>query len=640
MLRALLLAFILSACASAQTFVGTGTLTAGASSGGGGGGGADIVPAFTCRAFGQTADAGGTLNIKYATPMTCWATATTVEGVAVNDAGWVPEVYFEWDWDDATLGTVSRGGLTRDLGASVGVVAAHAFLPSAFAETCNGGTNSLHTVTLTVRALVSGERQSAAASLNVCVENPATTWPTPVAFCDDADCSNDTFSNVVNPGTPSHGGNGTALHTILDYCDNNGSQRILVEGGVTFTTGTDVTISGANRCLIESYGTGNAKFKFTSTAGTHSIIPNQTTGYVLMDVTFAGNGDDNHGLITPTTTDKGYFALINTDMSSTAGEEMANFTVANSAVTVVEAYWIKAAFDYGRNAIAATSTYLRCQYCGWVGGSLTASQSHTIRLANWNHVAIDAMLFSNIEKAHAGDTLVRLMHDCGTVAACTDNLQSGPAAITRGEFTANDTASKPFQVCLDGHAAGEPTNCVDTDVIANVFRYDATTGVDQFFTLETTGHASSGSHRWRFIQNAFDITAEDSTTSRFVTANGATDQLAFIGNVIVDTGSATSARVLANGSSSVIDVAKNNACFDAGNLCDMFTGLVESADNVEASTNPFSVSPGQFAAFDFTDVTIANGSAFDDVGVLPPYLTDVAGGACDSLYDTGPYCTP
>ena len=618
----------------ALALTASGNYSTGLGSGGGSGGGSAVVAAINCRSFGSTASGGGTLNIKYGDPVVCWATSSTVNGIQINVGGWVPEAFVSWNWDDDSLGTVSRGGITVDLGKGEGIVAAHAFLPSTFAETCNGGTNSQHVITGTVYARDAGTLANDGDSITVCVENPATTHSTPVAFCDDSDCSND----LGVPAGTVHGGNGTDLATILDYCDNNGTERVLLEGGVTFSTGTDVTISGANRCLIESYGTGKARMKFTSVAGTHSIIKNSTTPYVINNVEFAGVGDDNHGLIVPTSTDNGYFAILNSNVSTTAGEEFSNFTVANSAVTVVEAYWIKSIFDKSLTSASSTSTYLRCQYCAWVGGTLSASRSHILRLAQWNHVAIDAMDMSNLDYAHTADHLITLRHDCGSVASCTVFTNTGPAAITRNKFLANDTATVPIQFCKDGNGDGEPTQCWDVDVMHNISAWDTTTGVDFFYLLSggttTVGvlNSSSADKRFRFIGNMHDLSAQGSTVSRMVSVDqtNGTDDLAFIGNVLVSQISDPDPRQMVNGSS-FIDVAKNNVCWTSnagGSDCDMFQSFVESSDNVEVenATDPFDGTgglPGTFASFVATDLRItSSNTTLKGLGVISTCPTD------------------
>lgn len=625
--------------------------------GGGGGGGANVTAAIDCRSFGQTASDGGTLNIKYATPMMCWGTDSVVSGVAVNGSGWVPETWFSWDWDDNSLGTVARGGLTVDLGKSIGMVAAHAFKPTSYAETCNGGTNSSHTVTLTVYSIVGGLRESDSASLTVCVEDPATTWPNPVAYCNDADCSNDSFTNVVNPGTPSNGGNLTDLATILDKCDSNGATgRILVEGGVTFTTASKPTVGGQS-CLVESYGTGNATLHFTATTTGHAIQVEDAAGcagYRMNDLTFAGGGAST-GLIggadSGGSANRGCYVLIDSHTSTTPGEEFGYLSVVDPAGTGVqtEGYYFK--FDYTNtpsNGIA--QFYIAGDYTAFVGGEISGvngnvNAEHNMRLPQWNYVVIDSTLLKDQQWDQPGPgatakSLLTMRQDCGGTSSCPNHASASFYAITRSEFIIHPDGTDPIEQCTSG-SGSEQTKCYDGDILENAFKSETTgVGADQYIHFQGGGSAGNEQKRIRLMQNAVDLSGLASTNSRFFTI-GSADDVAVIGNVIVDTAAAGTARVMGSGSTQ-LDIVRDNGCFDAGNLCDMFPSFAEDTTcNPEVTSNPFSVSPGQYTAFDLTDVTIANGSAFDDACSTPtPYPSDVVAGACDSLYDVGPYCTP
>jgi hypothetical protein len=579
----------------------------------------------------------------------CWATDSTVSGVRVNDSGWVPEVWFDWNWDDNSLGTVVRGGIIVDLGKSIGLVAAHAFKPTVYAESCGGGTNSLHTVTLTVYSVVGVARESASATMSVCVENPATTWPNPVAYCDDADCSNDSFTGVTNPGTPTHGGNGTALQTILAECASV-SKRVLLEGGVRFTTGSNQIVMGANRCLIESYGTGNAELAFTYT-GSNSLITVSSAnraGVVFNDLTFVGPGGGFGRLIAGHISGgpgQGVYALIDSGVSQTVGEEFLALTIADPAGFQIqsEGYYFRFTFD--TQVGDQTQFFIWGEYTAIVGSELSGqnvANNNLIRLPQWNHVVIDANRLQD-DESH----IMTLRQDCGGAASCTEWASAEIAAITRNEMLAQSKdasctlCTEPIEMCTSGSGTGEPTKCYDIDILANSMTWDRTpTDVDEFITLQGGAAAGTEIKRVRVMQNALDISAQDSTNSRMLSI-GPADDIALIGNVIVDTGAFTTSRVMSNGSTQ-LDVVKNNGCFDAGNHCDMFPSFAEDTTcNPEVTSNPFSVSPGTLANFDFTDVTPTNGGAFDDKCTSPtPYPTDVAGNACDSLYDVGPYCVP
>lgn len=605
----------------------SGGASSGGASSGGTGGSTSVVAAIECRSFGQTAKTGGSLLLKYATPISCWATGSTVGGAQVNEAGFVPEVFFDWDWDDSSLGSVTRGGIPVDLGKSVGLVAAHAFQPSTFSEACGGGQNSLHTVKLTVTALVNGVRQSDTATLSVCVENPATTWPKPVAFCNDSDCSNDPG---VPPGTV-HGGNGTDLATILRYCETHGSQRVLLKGGVTFSTASANLAVGGSSCLIESYGTGRAKLKFTSASSNAAIVASNAAcaGYRLRNLTFAGSGSGPR--IIGGGANTGCYALIEGNVSMAPGDEFSALSVVDPPGNAVqsEGYYFK--FDYTKQADSGLpAVFLYGNYTAFVGGEIsgidTAPQNneHNMRFPQWQKVVIDAMRLADQE---AGRHLIALRQDCGGATSCPNSPSASVFAITRNELRAA-VATTPVQVCTAGSGSSEQTKCYDGDLIRNLGLWASAQGGQHFFFFESGGSPGSEVRRIRAIQNAIDLSALDSSTMNVAFRSGGTlDQVAFLGNVVYHAGGNKTWSISNLGSPSV--VAKNNVCYESGaGKCDLFPALTESADNRALSVDAFDAAPGEpasLANFGFPELRIGTASALRSAGVLDPVTSDVEG---------------
>ena len=628
---------------SAKMRYGMGGGGGGSGGGGGGSGGgssANITVNFDCRSFGQTVavveGTPGTLNIKYATPMMCWATASTVSGVNVNDAGWVPEVWFDWNWDDNSLGTVSRGGLTVDLGVSVGLVAAHAFRPSTYAESCNGGTNSSHTVRLTVSSVVGGLRESDSATLTVCVEDPATTWPNPVAYCDDADCSNDSFTGVVNPGTPTHGGNGTDLATILNNCDST-SNRLLVEGGVTFSTGSTGITVGAQSCLVESYGGSKARLKFTSTSTSSSAISaNACAGYRLHNLTLVGSGSGPRVITAQANT--GCFVFLDADASATVGEEFSSMsTVDPSPSLMSEGYYFLS--DYTTHTGGNNSFFIYGRYMAFVGSDIGATGEHIIRLPQWDHIVIDAMYLHNQQP---GKDLLALRQDCGGPSSCPNSAFASVLAVTRNQMLSTVAGASPIQFCAPGSGTAEPTKCYDGDFIRNLMAYEGDTGLDWFMEFPTTvaGHEVK---RMRFIQNAMSGDALHGSVARIFHAGvGAYNNFAAIGNVIVNTTQNGSTSYGIASGSTVWDVVKNNVCYEnKATTCDIFPSFSESADNQSETADPFDGAagqPGAYAALVWPDMLITSGNvALKGQGVITAYPADIEGESIpqSSDYDAG-----
>lgn len=600
--------------------------------------GTAVAAAIDCRSFGVTATDGGTLNIKYGQPMMCWASRSTVNGTAVNDAGWVPEVWFDWNWDDASLGSVTRGGVSMDLGKSIGVVAAHAFRPTTFAETCNGGTNSSHTVTLTVYAMVAGARASNSKSLTVCVENPATTWPNPVAYCDDADCSNDTFSNVTNPGTPTHGGNGTAVNTILAGCASS-SQRILVEGGVTFSTGSTAIAVGANYCLVESYGTGKALFHFTSTSATSAAISANNAacgGFVMNEINVRGSGSGPRFIVGGN--GRGCYAMIDVDSTNVAGEEFSGWTVSASTQ---ESETYNFLVDYGQQGSLGTSQYYQYgDYVAFVGGSLTGVKpEHNMRLPQWHHVVVDATLFDDQTTTPTRRNIIRFAQDCGLSDPCPNSPNANTLALTRNEIRANGDGTTPVQICNSGSGSSESTKCYDGDILRNL-SYDEQTVVasrDYFYRFEA-GLAGNARERFRVGQNLCDLSGyEGGTDQSCFAATGAVDKIAFFGNVVwrgTATGSPGACTIF-NGNPATFTSRNNVAAEDTAGSCTPFSGATEAATDLTFASEPFSGTPVDFAPTWAQFKVTADDAAIR--GVVGAYPTDVEEESAPqgSFYESG-----
>lgn len=591
-----------------------------------------VAARLDCRSFGQTATNGGTLNIDWATPMMCWATGSTVSGVAVNGAGWVPDVFFDWDWDDNSLGSVTRGGIPMDLGTSVGLVAAHAFKPTAFTESCNGGTNSLHTVKLTVSSVVNGVRESDTATLNVCVENPRTTWPAPVAFCDDANCADD-------PGVPAgavHGGNLPDLATILRYCDTNGSARVVLEGGVTFSTGSARISVGGQSCLIESYGSGKARMHFTSTSSSSPAISadnSRCAGYRLNNLEFAGSGAGPRLIAGSSGT--GCFALIDSKVSSRPGEELSSLTTADPSGNglIREAYYIK--FTYDHHVSGLNAIYIWGDYVAFVGGEISQTGEHMIRMPQWTYLVVDAMRFPNqVRSKH----ILAIRQQCqSTAPPCAAFAHSSQGTVSRSEFLGSADGAAPIQ--FNGNGGGTDMAVTDdVDVVRNSFAWAAPTAADQFILLDSPT-STSATNRFRFIQNALDMTMMNSSSAnRLVQSLARLDDFAFLGNVIYRSGG-TQVWTISNTPSTGVYAVKNNVCYENGSgRCDQFPGVAESADNISVAADPFDGAagePGTSASFGFDDLRITPSSVLANKGALDSIPRDMLGVARTGAPDVG-----
>ncbi len=660
-------------------------------------GGGSVDARFACRSFGQTvvATAGtpGNITIDYATPMMCWGYDSTVNSVNVNNTGWVPEVHFDWGWDDTSLGSVTRGGVSTDLGKSVGLVAAHAFRPLSF-STCGGGSGSNRVVSLTVRTPAFG---SSTAYLNVCVRNPSVTWPAPVAFCDDADCSND-------PGVPAgtvHGGNLTDLGTILRKCDvDNTPLRVVLKAGVTFTTPSDQLSVGEQNCLVESYGTGGAGkaiLHFTSTSGgSVAIDANHANcaGFRLNNVTFAGSGGAPI-LFGASVADTGCLGVVDSNVSETPGELFEAMALndpgpPNPNGVARELYFIK--FDYTKTDSTIPLVFLYSDYVAFVGGSILDANSnpeaeHNLRLPQWHYVVIDAMKFADQqycrqtnsgpgsescsqEGGQGAKELVTLRQDCGGSTSCPHSSDAAFFAITRSEFLAYNngvpsntsqvpgsgrfSGAVPIQVCTSGSGSGgEQTKCYDGDIIGNSFGFENDeASQDYYVRFSSGGSAGSETQRIRGFMNAIDESAMSTTSNggAQMFSLSAASQVALIGNVLASQSAHTSARLISSGGPSQIDIAKGNVCWENGAAsCNMFPNLTEdpvSNPSINSSTEPFDGAacaglPGTYASFFKSQLCIGASSPLEGVGDAPPWAIDLRDGdPCNAPYDAGLDCNP
>ena len=614
----------------------------------GGAGTGAIVANFSCKSFGQSVSDGGTLNISYKTPINCWGSASTVSGVAVNGTtgtageSFVPEVHFDWNWDDSSQGTASRTATAWDLGKAIGVTASHVYAPSTFAETCNGGANSLHTLTLTVTALVSGARASDSETLSVCVENPATTWPTPRAYCDDADCSNDTFTGVVNAGTPTHGGNGTALQTILAWCGANSSQRILVEN-ITWTA-TAAAALGLNSCLIESYGASKATFDFNVGADRMTL-----TGCAKMRISEVTiSGDDTNNMLLNASDGEGCVLFDDWNVSTTVGERLSG-VVHSGGQDLTELYFNNFDYEAGCSQGAGCTQnafFLQADNSAFINGKITASGEHSIRFPNWRYVVVDSMYLAMPGTHTAGKDLLALRQDCrndddATGLPCTDEASAHTVAVTRSEFRPADDGAVAVQLSHDGNSGLEGTQEFDLDFIGNVFaKVNDANSLPRVY-IDTDPANGFKLERLRFVRNAADLTWMDSSTeSALHKPRGGTDYY-IAGNALSCEGNCANPRSVVDGVIGGAAVVKNNVGYAVGGVFDLFPDYAESADNQEETADPFDrdgAAPGTDASFTFADVLITSGNtAIKGQGVVSAYPTDVEGESIpqSSDYDAG-----
>jgi len=585
---------------------------------GGGGGGSDVIAHIKCMYRGVEYADGDLIAMKYGDALMCWGAESMVNGNPVNPSGaggqtWTPIAFFDWDFGgDNGMGTVSRGGLTQDLGKAVGLVVATGFKPSTFAETCGGGgDNSLETIRLDLYTLAGSDD----ATIEVCTENPTTTWPTPVAFCDDANCANDAG---VPAGTVHGGDNTTPLHTILDYCDANGTELVLVEGGVTFTSGNVSIDVGGTRCRIASYGGSKAKFHFTNTSTSSTAIRvNSATcaGYALDGITFAGSGSAPRLINAGGVLGAGCYAIWDSNVSTTGGEELAALTINGSdwSQRGREMYYLK--FDYTKHNSGNAANFFYAEYVGFIGGTISGMQQHidaehNLRFAQWIGVVIDAMRLEGQQlQSQDEGILIALRQNCGSGDPCGNQADAHLATIARTELNADPGGTLPVQICAPGSGSPEATKCRDIDIVRVLGRHTGpSAGVDHFmeFANSATGHEVS---RVRVIQSAFDLTAiaTSSAGNRVAlmpsyTTQGVRDT-AWVGNVIAYQGTSIRAYGFTANSTATM---KNNVCWETGasSTCDPFPNASPDGSNVEveSATSPFTVTPGTHSNFDFPDL--------------------------------------
>jgi hypothetical protein len=216
-------------------------------------------------------------------------------------------------------------------------------------------------------------------------------------------------------------------------------------------------------------------------------------------------------------------------------------------------------------------------------------------------------------------------------------LSAGVAAITRSEFIADQESTFPFQICASGSGSDESTKCYDGDVLGNLFTWEGaqtpTASLDSFVNFHRGGAGVTGFERkrWRFALNAFGMTGMRAGTNKTAIANAAgagLDQVAIYGNAIYKpTISGSDAPSLFQANVTNFDSA-NNVCGETGSgSCDLFTGETETASDLNLSAIPWTVTPGDYTAFDFSDLVPSNNGALDGTGELDAIPTDIDGDA-------------
>ena len=632
--------------ANATGISATGTSWNKTTVGGGGGGGtsANIAAAINCRSFGQTASStessSGTLNIKYATPMMCWASATTVSGIAINSTGWVPNVFVSWNWDDGSLGTVNRAGINWDLGKSVGLIAAHAFKPSVYAESCNGGTNSLHVVTATISSVIAGVRESDSATMNVCVENPDVTWAGAKTIC-----YNDGTLGSGCPAGATDNGDATgsaALAAAIRKCETDGdTRRILFKGGVLYSTSSTNFSLGSQSCYIGTYGTGKAELNFTDASRGNTIFSMNTTcgGYRIDNVFISGTGDGNR-MTGGGQPDSGCIAFIDSGIPNTAGKALGSAMQSDptGAGLNQEFYFIK--FDYQQHGGYAPSQlnsfFIYGRYIAFVGTVVTKSGEHNIRFPQANFVVVDATYFDGATGGLTGRHLLAIRNDCGGTGSCPNSAFDDTIAVTRNEFRGDDIGSSLIEMLDDGSGTlTESAKTYDVDFIYNIFAKH-TSGSTPRSPIEIRGMGQCGCgeefKRVRLLYNALDAFSFDSSASRLLDipngpTNAGVNDMAFIGNVLSGTGDANSPIAVSNAGPANF-VANNNVCFEngSGSCGDIFPNITETGDNVTFISDPWDrdgIAPPTLDSFNWSAVLITHSSSLVGGAVTAARLTDI-----------------
>ena len=75
-------------------------------------------------------------------------------------------------------------------------------------------------------------------------------------------------------------------------------------------------------------------------------------------------------------------------------------------------------------------------------------------------------------------------------------------------------------------------------------------------------------------------------------------------------------------------LTRNNVCAENGaGSCDLYNSATEDATDLNRASTPWTVTPGTFTTFDFTDLIPTNAGPLDGAGTLDPIPTDVDGDA-------------
>lgn len=609
---------------------------------------------MTCRKLdGTQVTTGGSININYAEPIQCWSTGSVINGTAANGSGFVADAWFDWNFNDSSLGTVSRGGWTIDLGRMYGQSATHAFKPTSYVDSCGGGTNHLYTVTLTVYGLSGGSRISDAKSISVCVLNPDTVYAgtTTICYHDAAGLGSGCPVGALD------GGDITATAQVgLRKAELDGSpRRVLFKGGVTYSTGSTGLVVSNIASYVGSYGTGKATIKFTSTSGTSSAFSATgaaCAGYILDNLTFAGSGDAPRLFTAGQNT--GCLAVVDSGVSQVLTERFAAAFINDTSAgltTSRDLHFIKFDFDQSNRGLA--QFFIWGSYVSFVGGTIRGIQNnvgeHNIRFPQWDHVVIAAMLLDDQDDGHENITM---RQDCGGTASCTHFAFAQYATFDRNEVNQESCqgacpqggGTTAIQFLASGSGGAEQTKNYDVDIIGLVLKKSPPAdSKPQFSITMNTTSAGGEAKRFRFWYNAVDaemyVASSDALNDR--EAGPLLDDFAYFGNVVWG-GTATGNHGIA-GYNGTNFTAKNNLCVETGaGSCTLFSakaascpgstcGIILPSDPWDGSAGV--PSPGD--AFNVTQlqITTAN-TVLRGTGVITAAPVDLFG---NSLPGSGGY---
>lgn len=655
MIRRALLIVLALAALTAFPFPGPGR----APWGGGGGGGGGVVASLTCRRLdGTEVSTGGTITLHYAEPLTCRSVGSTINGVPVNDTGFVADAWFTWNFNDSSLGTVTRGGWVIDLGTMYGHSATHAFKPTSFADSCGGGTNHAYNVSLTVNGLNGGSRISDAKSITACVLNPDVDYAGTATICyhDAAGLGSGCPVGALD------GGDITATaHVGLRKAELDGSpRRVLFKGGVTFSTGSAGLSVSNIASYVGSYGTGRAVIKFTSTSTTGTAIDATGAGckgYILDNLTFASSvASDGAGALRLFSAGQntGCLAVVESGVSQVATERFgAAFINDTSAglTTSRDIHFIKFDFDQSNRGLA--QFYIWGSYVSFVGGTVRGIQNnvgeHNIRFPQWDHIVVAAMKFDDQDDGHEN---VAMRHDCGTTNPCNHFLKTQFATFDRNEINQDSCVGacpqgggvNAIEFLASGSGSNEATKNYDVDLIGLVFKKSPPIDNKPKFSVTMNSTTAGGeARRFRFWYSAvdaemYDATATDALNNR--EAGPVLADFAYFGNVVW--GGTTARTYGISGFNGSGFTAKNNLCVETGaGSCDLFVSQAEdTSNNFSLPADPWDGSagvPSQGDAFDVTQlqITTAN-TVLRCKGVITAAPVDLFGNALNTgCYNVG-----